>query len=209
MSGPKNTRVLSSNSSTVEHVSLLSLTLAAGVPGLLRTSNSSRVSRWHLRNRSHSVAAPCCSRGISAANIFDASVHCVGCKNVVAPCRNCLPHAPIPSPGQLYPCQISALLQLLEIFISRRHRRSLPLPPPQVFKPFRLLKAVETITPGNDAVVEQTAKTMAYFVSTLFLASGLVQVNREIIAATYFSPALGELPQPFRQKISGSCALQR
>ena len=64
---------------------------------------------------------------------------------------------------------------------------SFPPPPPaasfvchfltQVFKPFRLLRAVETITPGNDAVVEQTAKTMAYFVSTLFLASGLVQVR--------------------------------
>eukprot|EP00903_Cladosiphon_okamuranus_P017959 g16523.t1 len=46
----------------------------------------------------------------------------------------------------------------------------------RVFKPFRLLRAVETLTPGNDAVLEQTAKTMAYFVSTLFLASGLVQV---------------------------------
>ncbi|CAM9455333.1 unnamed protein product [Ectocarpus sp. 12 AP-2014] len=46
----------------------------------------------------------------------------------------------------------------------------------RVFKPLRLLKAVESISPGKDAVLEQTARTMAYFVSTLFLASGLVQV---------------------------------
>lgn len=47
----------------------------------------------------------------------------------------------------------------------------------KVFKPLRLLKAVESISPGKDAVLEQTARTMAYFVSTLFLASGLVQVR--------------------------------
>ncbi|CBN74862.1 cation chanel protein, possibly calcium-activated BK potassium channel, alpha subunit [Ectocarpus siliculosus] len=47
----------------------------------------------------------------------------------------------------------------------------------RVFKPLRLLKAVESISPGKDAVLEQTARTMAYFVSTLFLASGLVQVR--------------------------------
>ncbi|CAB1121185.1 unnamed protein product [Ectocarpus sp. CCAP 1310/34] len=46
----------------------------------------------------------------------------------------------------------------------------------RVFKPLRLLKAVESISPGKDAVLEQTARTMAYVVSTLFLASGLVQV---------------------------------
>ncbi|CAM9505092.1 unnamed protein product, partial [Ectocarpus fasciculatus] len=46
----------------------------------------------------------------------------------------------------------------------------------RVFKPLRLLRAVESISPGKDAVLEQTARTMAYFVSTLFLASGLVQV---------------------------------
>lgn len=59
-----------------------------------------------------------------------------------------------------------------------------------MFKPFRLLRAVEAATPGNhDAVLEQTAKTVAYFVSTLFLASGLVQVRlfvRSFVRCRYF-----------------------
>lgn len=47
----------------------------------------------------------------------------------------------------------------------------------QVFKPFRLLRVVEALSPGNDAVLEQMARAMAYFISTLFLASGMVQVS--------------------------------
>lgn len=47
----------------------------------------------------------------------------------------------------------------------------------KVFKPFRLLRAVETLSPGKDAVMEQTVRVIAYFISTLFLASGLVQVK--------------------------------
>ncbi|CAN0066507.1 unnamed protein product [Sphacelaria rigidula] len=46
---------------------------------------------------------------------------------------------------------------------------------PSVFKPLRLLRAVQTRNPGQDAVMEQTIKAASYFVSTLFIASGLVQ----------------------------------
>eukprot|EP00904_Undaria_pinnatifida_P008766 jgi/Undpi1/5019/HiC_scaffold_19.g08371.m1 len=49
----------------------------------------------------------------------------------------------------------------------------------KVFKPFRLLRVVEALSPGNDAVLEQMARAMAYFISTLFLASGMVQVLSE------------------------------
>lgn len=47
----------------------------------------------------------------------------------------------------------------------------------QVFKPLRLLRAARTMSPNQDAVMEQTIMAMAYFVSTLFFASGLVQVS--------------------------------
>lgn len=60
-----------------------------------------------------------------------------------------------------------------------------------MFKPLRLLRAVESVSPGKDAVLEQTAKTMAYFVSTLFLASGLVQVRVRVTDCRRFVGRLG------------------
>lgn len=44
------------------------------------------------------------------------------------------------------------------------------------------MRAVESLSPGKDAVVEQTAKAIAYFVSTLFLATGLVQVRKTYLS---------------------------